>query len=154
MRKFKFKLKTPLKVKQMEEKVKKQKLAAAIARQNYEKKLLKTLLTQRLALDSDLQKNLEISIKVEELYVYINYMETIKRQIENQKKSLFKAKEDCNKTRSSFIESRKERQILEKIKQKSFKTYIEEINREEQKLSDEIAISNFCRREVESDYEY
>lgn len=154
MRKFKFKLKTPLKIKQMKEKIKKQKLATAIIRQNYEKKQLKTLLLQKVDLDSALQKNLKSFIKVEELYAHKNFLQDLNKQIKHQKKSVSKAKKEYLKSRLSFIETRKERQILEKLKQKSFTLYMDEINREEQKVSDEIAISNYCRREVESDYGY
>lgn len=149
MRKFKFKLKTPLKVKKIKEKINRQRLASAIAREHQEKKALKLLYEERTDLDANMQRYLRSFVKISELCKINNYLLNIDNQIELQKKSVSKAKKNSNNTRLSFIKSKKERQILEKIKQKTFTLYMREANSEEQKVSDEIAISNFCRREVE-----
>lgn len=149
MRKFKFKLKTPLKVKKIKEKINRQRLASAIAREHQEKKALKLLYEERTDLDANMQGYLRSFVKISELCKINNYLLNIDNQIELQKKSVSKAKKNSNNTRLSFIKSKKERQILEKIKQKTFTLYMREANSEEQKVSDEIAISNFCRREVE-----
>lgn len=149
MRKFKFKLKTPLKVKRLREKMSRQQLASAIARENQEKRILRLLHKEKSNLDADMQKSLRNFIKVDELYKINNYLLNLDNKIKLQGNLVSKAKKNCHDSRLSFIKSKKERQILEKIKQKTFTLYMQEASREEQKSSDEIAISNFCRREVE-----
>lgn len=149
MRKFKFKLKTPLKVKKLKEKMSRQQLASAIARENQEKRILRLLHKEKSNLDANMQKSLRTSIKVDELYKINNYLLNLDNKIKLQGNLVSKAKKNCHDSRLSFIKSKKERQILEKIKQKTFALYMQEANSEEQKISDEIAISNFCRREVE-----
>lgn len=147
MKKFKFKLDTPLKIKRMKEKIEIQKLAETITAKENEQKQLKTL--KRIALDTreDLDEVLVDYSKAKDLYSFDIYMNSLKTLVERQKTVVNKAEELYNLTRLSYIEKRRDKEILEKLEEKSFQAYSKELDKEEQNLSDESGSLAFNRRE-------
>lgn len=147
MKKFNFRLNTPLRIKQLREQIEKQKLAKAIVEMDREANYLKYLESTNKNLHETMQTKLLNSVKAKSLSFYETYSADIISLINRQKTTVKQVNKIYEKTRLSFLESRKERQVLENIKQKKYDDYYKKTNREEQKISDELSNVNFSRRE-------
>lgn len=147
MKKFKFKLETPLKVKKINEDLCKQKLAEAILAKSKEENRLNNLLMTEVKIKAELKDKLSDSIKVEDLCLFNTYIDDLNSGIQFQKIAVDNAILAYDRSRLTFIETRKERQVFEKIKEKRFVAYLKEINSEEQKISDESAVTSLIFRE-------
>ncbi|HHW02866.1 MAG TPA: flagellar export protein FliJ [Thermoanaerobacterales bacterium] len=147
MKKFRFKLETPLRVKKITEEICKQKLAEAIIAKSREEERLNHLLQTNSKIISELQSLLSSSIRIKEVSLFNTYIDDLNSRIKSQKNSLDNAIEAYKYSWMSFIEKRKERQVFERIKEKRFKAYIKEMNSEEQKNSDESAATMYIFRE-------
>lgn len=146
MKKFKFKLYTPLKVKNIVEKVKKQELAEAITLKKQEEDNLRFYINKSLETRKSFETLLLSSnVRTSDLTVFNNYIDDMDNKIESQQKKVEQASEKCTEKRISFIKAKQEKEILEKLKSKQFKLYKQSINHEEQKTCDEIAVINYCR---------
>lgn len=149
MKKFKFKLETPLKIKKINEEIRKQKLAEAINIKNKEENRLKALIRIDSDIKSELKYSLQESLKAKDLSLLATYMSHIKSDIHAQEITFKNAMMAYEKTRLSFIDIKKERQIFEKIRENKLNSYFKEINLEEQKITDEAAANRhgFLRRQ-------
>lgn len=146
MKKFKFKLSTPLKIKQMKEEIEKQKLAESITKKNHELSRLNELKQEKLDTRENLKEALNSSTKITDLNDFGAYMVNLKSLVQKQQTVVAQAEELYELTRQSYIESRKEKEILEKLEEKSFQAYFRELDRVEQKISDESASLAYNRR--------
>ena len=133
MKKFNFRLNTPLRIKQLREQIEKQKLAKAIVEMDREANYLKYLESTNKNLHETMQTKLLNSVKAKSLSFYETYSADIISLINRQKTTVKQVNKIYEKTSLSFLESRKERQVLENIKQKKYDDYYKKTNREEQK---------------------
>ncbi|AYO30466.1 flagellar export protein FliJ [Biomaibacter acetigenes] len=147
MKKFNFKLETPLKVKKITEKIHKQKLAEAILIKLKEEDRLNNLLQTDSKIKGELESSLSDSVKVMDLSLFNTYIDDLNSSIKSQKIVVDNAVAVYNHSRVSFIEIKKERQVFEKIKEKRFRDYLKQVNLEEQKNSDESAATRHIFRE-------
>jgi flagellar FliJ protein len=146
MKKFNFKLETPLKVKKITEKIRKQKLAEAILLKLKEEDRLNNLLQTDSKIKGELESSLSDSVKVMDLTLFNTYIDDLNSSIQSQKNTVDNAVAAYNHSRVSFIEIKKERQVFEKIKEKRFRDYLKQVNSEEQKNSDETAATRHIFR--------
>src|SRR5699024_2782373 len=77
------------------------------------------------------------NIKVDELLSYSCYMESLKQNIEKQHHIVGKFEKEMENARIELLEAAKDKQVLEKIKDKNFEDYKYELKREEDKLTDQ-----------------
>ena len=56
-------------------------------------------------------------------------------------------KKEVEQRREKLIEATKEKEILEKLKERTWQTYLAEAKKEEQMISDEISSANFYRKD-------
>jgi len=146
MKKFNFKLETPLKVKKITENLRKQKLAEAILVKSKEESRLNNLLLTDVKIKGELKNKLSASVEAQDLCLFNTYIDDLNSNIQFQKVAVDNAIVAYDRSRLSFIETRKERQVFEKIKEKRFGAYLKEMNSEEQKQSDESAVTRFVFR--------
>ncbi len=147
MKKFRFKLATPLRIKRLREKIEKQKFAKAVLTKNRAKNRLVELEQTKNKVYDGIKQNLSISIKSEVLFEYGAYLADLRSAINTQENVIEQAVDAYKRGRESFIESRKERKIYEKIKEKELSNYNIETSKEEQRISDELASTNHSRLE-------
>ncbi|MDD4569160.1 MAG: flagellar FliJ family protein [Tepidanaerobacteraceae bacterium] len=147
MRKFYFKLTTPLRIKQLREKIEKYKLAETIITKDTEENYLDKLKLINTDIRGNIKKNIISSVKIKTLIDYDTYSLHLLSCINAQKVVVEQTHEVYEKTRLSFLKARKEKQILERLKEKEHDDYFKEINREDQKHSDELANINYSRLE-------
>jgi flagellar FliJ protein len=147
MRKFKFRLQTPLKVKLIKEKMARQEFLRALVVKQGEEDVLR-LLNQKY---SDTKKTLgELNqgyVNIGHLMDFDIYSNALRGKIKDQREAVKRSEIVCDSTRSGYIEAKKEKQVLEKIREKRHHKHVKSINREEQKLSDEIAENLFSRKD-------
>jgi len=147
MKKFHFQLSTPLRIKKLREKIEKQKLAeAVIEKDKAENRLVELELTKK-STKKRIEKKLFTSIETRVLLDYDVFADEMISLIDIQKNIINQAREAYEKRRLSFLDHRRERKIYEKIKENKYSDYNKRINREEQKISDELSNTNYSRLE-------
>lgn len=152
MKKFRFKLATPLKVKQMMEDIKKLELAETIAVKHREEERLRCIESSKLRMQQQMLSHLAKSARVFEVKNYHGFLYKVNIDVEYQRKQVQRAREAYDATLRSYMITKTERQTLDKLREKQYSRYMEEVNKEEQKQSDESAMNSFVRQEVEGDH--
>ncbi|HHY41917.1 MAG TPA: flagellar export protein FliJ [Thermoanaerobacterales bacterium] len=145
MKRFNFSLETPLRIKQLKEKIEKQELSQAIFKKRMEENRLYELnnvqKNTRIALD----KKLLSSANIKDISEYGIFAIDLSFLIKNQQDMVKQAEEVYEKSKENFLRCRRERQIYEKLKEQRYTEYNFMLNREEQKISDELANVNYSR---------
>lgn len=77
---------------------------------------------------------------------YQSYFELIEKDKKNQRETLQKVSLEVEKAQETYFEARKERQIFDKLKEKSEEEYKKEELKKEQNVMDEISNNIFNRR--------
>jgi flagellar FliJ protein len=147
VKKFKFSLETPLKIKQMVEDIEKQKLLKAIAKKEQKEKQLAELLAITRDAKHQLAHRLSENAKMADINSYDIYLYNLYHRLKEQQRKLKDAVKTCEHRRHTFLESKKNRQVLEKIRDTKLVVYNLNIIREEQKISDEITSVRYNRLE-------
>jgi flagellar FliJ protein len=75
-----------------------------------------------------------------------NYTTLMEERIEDQEKVVSVCEEDMNKKKDDFNESRKDRKIIDKLKENAWQEYNADIEKREQKMNDEFALYRYVRR--------
>jgi flagellar FliJ protein len=147
MKKFKFRLHTPLKIKYIKEKMAKQKFAQALLVRQCEAQKLAFLKEQDTALQDGLREVTKDFVSVSQLLDHHVYSNALRRIIKDQEEEVKLAENNCMSSRRDYIEARKEKQVLEKVKEKKYEKHIKSLDKEEQKQSDEAAVNLFNRKD-------
>jgi len=153
MKKFRFRLETPLRIKQLKEKMEKQKFLQALYRKRTEESLLADMQLAKANARGEMENKLLNSVQIRELSPFCLFERKMLDLIENQEVVVKQVSEICEERRKDFLKSRIERQIYEKIREYQYKEYNIMVNKEEQKISDELASINYSRLERNSTYE-
>jgi len=153
MKKFRFRLETPLRIKQLKEKMEKQKFSQALYRKRTEESLLADMQLAKANARGEMENKLLNSVQIRELSPFCLFERKMLDLIENQEVVVKQVSEICEERRKDFLKSRIERQIYEKIREYQYKEYNIMVNKEEQKISDELASINYSRLERNSTYE-
>ena len=85
-------------------------------------------------------------IKISDNIIIFNYLENISIKIDNQIKKVKDVQKKYDQKNSDLIEAMHNRKILDKLKEKGYKAYKDEINKNEIQFCDEIAVSRFYRK--------
>lgn len=147
MKKFSFRLETPLRIKELKEKIEKQKLAEAISEKSKAEKSLAQLELSKKDIWEKIEKQLYDSISTNVLSDFSVYSAHISSKIDNQKIIVKNMHRFYEERVHYYIISRREKQILEKVREKKFAVYNKDLNAEEQKVTDEVANINYERSE-------
>ena len=75
--------------------------------------------------------------------LYERYLQDLEERINNQKKTVDKARKACTEKRALLLEVVKKRKTLERLKEHGLKVHIANLNHEEQKFIDEMAVNRF-----------
>jgi flagellar FliJ protein len=75
-----------------------------------------------------------------------NYSTLMEERIEDQEKVVSVCEEDMNKKKDEFNVSRKDRKIIDKLKENALQEYNADIEKREQKMNDEFALYKYVRR--------
>jgi flagellar FliJ protein len=148
MPRFKFKLQRVLEIREHKERLLKSELAELKRLYKQEESILRELQykhTQYLRRLIELQK--EPFIVVEEISFFHAYVDKLHDDCNAQKERLNELSKRIEGVKEKLIEARKERRILEKLRERYWKAFQLEVERVEQNFLDEIGQSIFHRRE-------
>lgn len=146
MRRFKFNLNTPLRIKQKIEQIREQQLIEARMALEREKQELLALKEKKNDIKQVMERELQQSLKAAELMLYESMMNTLNDRLKNQESRVKRATEKSKEAMELYLAARRERQVMEKLKEKRYAHYLVELNREEQKILDDIASLAYIRR--------
>lgn len=146
MAKFKFKLETVLKVKLRVEELRQKELRVAeIQRDQARRQLLQRQAEVTQALDN-FREDLMRHIDVREAVNYDRFLRWLNKQVELAAAHLEQCERQVAEARDKLIEAAKERQILDKLKEKAYEEYKLEELRLENKFLDELGTGGFIRQ--------
>ncbi len=136
MKKFEFKLNKVLEVRQLEEDQAQNLLIEAQEKERNIKEEILSLQDKQNDLYQYLRNNEGITL--EENMLYRKFIQINRQNIKDSEKSLLAQQEEVRLVRGDFLEKRKKREVLEKLKEKNYKRYYKEMLLKEQKVLDEI----------------
>jgi len=146
---FHFKLQTKLDVAVREEQMAKEELYICLRHRDAIMAELLNLDNRIKGLDQSIKEAMEQSWPLERLLLLKDYLPVLKKkQMETQEK-LRQAEEAAENARRILVEKARDTKVLNKLREKEWQMYLEELNKEEQKNIDEIAISSHYRRNLE-----
>ena len=77
------------------------------------------------------------------LIMYFRYLDRLSMEMDSQKQRVVKAKKQFDRKRRELLEIVKKRKTLERLKEKGFVTYQQEMLKKEQNLMDEVAATRY-----------
>lgn len=139
MGKFIFRLQPLLNVKKQFEENLKNELGKAMQALEKEKQKLVLIENDKKRCIDEFNDHTSRGVRVEKLREYNIYISLLNDRIVIQKEAIKKAKQNADGIRDQLVEIMKEREMLEKLREKKFQHYLKEQLSEEQKVLDEIA---------------
>jgi flagellar protein FliJ len=112
-----------------------------------EKIILKNLVSERLGLIDELKKMLNKLLPVDDIALYVSYVEKVRKNEQKQKKVIAQVKEQLEALRKELLEAVKKAKVMEKLKEKHSEEYDNTVKAFERLDSDEMAVLKFGRRE-------
>ena len=88
-------------------------------------------------------KNLKNSMEFKKVQQYLLFLQ---KKIEMQIQLVIKAEEKLERKRQQLLLTQRDREIIEKHREKSFKRYLLEEKQKEQKFTDELALYAYMRK--------
>ena len=75
--------------------------------------------------------------------IYRSYLNRLAEKIVKSRQLLAKSEDDLEQAREALFDAMKRRKAIDRLKENEFRTFIEQLNREEIKFIDEMAISRY-----------
>ena len=97
----------------------------------------------------ELQAKQSADINTADIILSVNYIQRLTQTIESQKIWVRDAAKQVNRKRSELIDVVKKRQTLEKLKEKEWLAYRQQIMQDERKQMDEVASIRCARKTLE-----
>ncbi|NPV25923.1 MAG: flagellar export protein FliJ [Firmicutes bacterium] len=145
MRRFKFKLQTNLDLVYKREELLKQEFFQQQKRFNQEMKALKQLRERCQQLQDEMRGVVQGTLNLARIKLYNDFFPMLLKQIKQQSIQVESARQDLESARHALMKIVKEKKILEKLRQRQWEIYQQEVLREEQKVIDELAVTGFYR---------
>ena len=138
MAKFHYKLQSVLDIKQKLEEQEKIAFGLAMAKLQEEQEVLQNLMIQKAGYDRKARKLLEGTINLLEINSCRKAIETMKARIRSQMMNVHKAEKQVEAVRRRLNEVMIERKTYEKLREKKFEDFKQELLYEEKKEVDEL----------------
>ncbi len=139
MKEFNFSLERVLKVREITEEDLQQQLKQAQEEKEKQEERLTGLLEQHEQYKTEFLDNVDKPMKVCDIQHYSSYFPRLIRRIDEQRQRLQQAEKHLNKCYLEWQEARKERKIMENLKEKKREQHRREWLKTEQKFFDELA---------------
>ena len=95
----------------------------------------------------ELQQEQVKSISASDILLYANFIQQVSKEIERQSEKILEAEKNVDEKREELIGAMKNRKIIDRLKEKGIKAYVQAMSKKEQSLINEVAINVFNRRE-------
>lgn len=137
MKKFEFTLSSVLRIKYSLEKQVKQQMAEAISRRN----LCQEEIDKIVLLKEEARKN-NNSFTAYEYVIFSRYYADLENKRKAKVIELHKIEEEIETIRKELLKITEERKVLEKLKEKQYEEYLLELNKEQDKIIDDMLTYN------------
>ncbi len=141
---YRFKLEALRQYRSFQEETRQKEMAEAQRIRDREAGVLRELTDLRQQTENDLKSKQKESIMAPCLAMYSNYLNKLESDIFAQRYKLADAEKLLQKTREALLAAMQKRKTLEKLKEKGLKAHLENLNSEEEKFINEMAISRFA----------
>jgi flagellar FliJ protein len=147
MKVFHFRLQTSLDIALRQEQIAREDLMARIFQRDKLQAQLEQARRRLEGMQQDIRELTQQNAPLEKILIIINYVPVMREVIEDIVNKIEIAEQEVEKARQVLLGRVKETRILNKLREKEWSLYLEECNREEQKLIDEIAITSYYRQQ-------
>ncbi|MBC7218112.1 MAG: flagellar FliJ family protein [Candidatus Caldatribacterium sp.] len=149
MKGYQFRLQKVLDTCRLREELIEVKLAELERLAEFQRERLKSIEEEERALLSERRAMREKngSIALEEEMFYENCLEALRLRIERMKMYLRQIEEQIRQTREELVAAAMERKVMEKLREKDYESFRIEVERNNQKALDEIAVQRYTRWE-------
>ena len=144
---YRFKLEALRQYRSFQEETRQKEMAEAQRIRDREAGMLRELTDLRDQTENDLKSKQKESIMAPYMAIYSNYLNKLESDIFAQKHKLSDAEKNLQKTREALLAAMQKRKTLEKLKEKGLKAHLENLNGEEEKFINEMAISRFALKQ-------
>jgi len=110
-----------------------------------EKQLLTAYQREKRYYEEELVRREEKEIDVSEALLYRDYLRGMRIRIKEQRDVVAKAKGDLDIKQNELLNATKKKKVLEKVKEKEWKRFKENLERKERTLIDEIGMRKYQR---------
>ena len=142
---FKFRLQPLLNVKKQMEDLIKNDMAKALKKLEEEVVVLDSMKKTEEKSVREFVANADRGIMAEKLREHILFISFLRENISVQKENVNLARNNVDKIREELVRIDREREILDKLKDKKFRLHMMEQSKKEQRLADEIVSSRYKR---------
>jgi len=109
--------------------------------QEQESQTLMNLIAQRSHTEAERGVDGDTARTGARLAMVATYLERLARQVSAQRSLLLEAQQRCEEKRQNLIAAMQKRKTLDKLKEHGLKAYLDNLNREEEKFINEMAIN-------------
>lgn len=141
MRAFKFKLQTPLDIAERKEQLAREELLAYITERDKIQQELSMAVLRLKRIEQLIRDYIEKHSPLQRILIIKEYIPVLTGLIATIEEKLNLAEQEVERARSVLLERTRETKTLNKLHDREWQIYLQEWNREEQKLIDEIAIT-------------
>lgn len=135
---FNFRLQSLLNIRQQIEDSLKNELGKAIRKLEEEKQILRRLEMCEKKSIQELKNRTAMGIMVEKLKEFNLFLSHLRKRISWQKENVNHARNNVDKVREELIKASQEREMIDKLKNKKYNTYLYGLKKKEQRVYDEI----------------
>jgi len=147
MKKFTFSLQPLLDYRKRYEDRLKKELAEIKKEEKRQKKIIEQLHKKRIKCEEELRKRrISGEIEIASLLIYQFYLDKLSLQIEEETKKMEEIFLKIKNKQTQIIEASKNKKVLEKLKEKRWLKFIDDVEKDEQRFIDEIALTKFNSR--------
>jgi len=146
---FKFRLQTKLDIACREEQQAREDLQICLAHRDQLQNELDGILLQIKETEAAMIRMMQEGFNLQQFLVFKDYLPILKEFRQLKEAELAQAESMVIEARRILIDKMKESKTLKKLREKEWARYLLELNKEEQKIIDELAINNHFRKETE-----
>ncbi len=148
MKPFKFRLQTKLNLASREEQLAKEEMQLRVRDRDRIQNELEKIIDKQLELEQSIKQMMQEGFCVDKYLLFKDYLPVLKEYRTIKEEELARAEQDVESARIILIEKTRENQTLSKLREKEWYIYLQELQKEEQQVIDEIAINNHYRKNL------
>lgn len=148
MKPFKFRLQTKLNIASREEQLAKEEMQLRVRERERIQTELEEIINKQFELEQSIKRLMLEGFCVDRFLLYKAYIPVLIEIRCVKEENLIQAEQAAETARMILIEKTRETQTLNKLREKEWIIYLQEVQREEQKVIDEVAINRHFRKSL------
>jgi len=145
--KYQFKLEAVRKLREFEEEKRQRELADAQRILEEERAVLDKLIVSRSQTEASFRQKAEQGDIASQAAMYRAYLQRLSKLVEEQEHKIETASQVCEEKREALLEAMQKRKALDRLKEKGEQAFIAQLNSDEEKFINEIAINRFTLKQ-------